>query len=83
MPDERWVEVGERSIVVKKPGAEIDEATDHQPLPDDTWLRFKVPQSVVFIDEIPHNAPEKSSSGCCEKITGDASLACSETTVRA
>lgn len=55
--DERWVEVG-RAIVVRKEGAEIDEATiiNHARA---NLARFKVPQSVIFIDEIPHNATGK------------------------
>ncbi|MGH1489413.1 MAG: acyl-CoA synthetase, partial [Acidimicrobiales bacterium] len=52
VPDERWVEVG-RAIVVLAEGAELDEATviNHCRA---NLARFKVPQSVVFIDEIPH-----------------------------
>ncbi|MCP4226680.1 MAG: long-chain fatty acid--CoA ligase [Actinomycetia bacterium] len=55
--DERWVEVG-RAIVVRKVGEEIDETTiiNHC---RENLARFKVPQSVVFIDEIPHNATGK------------------------
>ncbi len=57
VPDDKWVEVG-RAIVVKKEGAELDEATviNHC---RQNLARFKVPQSVVFIDEIPHNATGK------------------------
>ncbi|MEM7340602.1 MAG: long-chain fatty acid--CoA ligase [Actinomycetota bacterium] len=57
VPDEKWVEVG-RAIVVMKPGHEIDEATiiNHCRT---NLARYKVPQSVVFIDEIPHNATGK------------------------
>jgi fatty-acyl-CoA synthase len=57
VPDDKWVEVG-RAIVVVKEGAELDEATviNHCRT---NLARFKVPQSVVFIDEIPHNATGK------------------------
>ncbi len=57
VPDEKWVEVG-RAIVVLKEGAELDEATviNHCRT---NLARYKVPQSVVFIDEIPHNATGK------------------------
>ncbi len=57
IPDEKWVEVG-RAIVVLKDGETIDEATiiNHC---REHLARFKVPQSVVFIDEIPHNATGK------------------------
>ena len=57
VPDDKWVEVG-RACVVVKDGREIDEATiiNHCRA---NLARFKVPQSVVFIDEIPHNATGK------------------------
>lgn len=57
VPDEKWVEVG-RAVVVVKDGETIDEATivNHC---RSNLARFKVPQSVVFIDEIPHNATGK------------------------
>ena len=61
VPDERWVEVG-RALVVLKDGVEVD--------PDEfsakvvnhcraKLARFKVPQSVQIIPEIPHNATGK------------------------
>ena len=57
VPDDRWVEVG-RAIVVRKEGAAITdtEIINHCRA---NLARFKVPQSVVFIDEIPHNATGK------------------------
>ncbi len=57
VPDEKWVEVG-RAIVVAKEGAQLDEATviNHCRA---KLARYKVPQSVVFVDEIPHNATGK------------------------
>lgn len=55
--DPKWVEVG-RAIVVLKPGAELTESAviNHC---RQNLARFKVPQSVVFVDEIPHNATGK------------------------
>lgn len=57
VPDDRWVEVG-RAIVVLKEGETIEESAiiNHC---REHLARFKVPQSVVFIDEIPHNATGK------------------------
>lgn len=57
VPDDKWVEVG-RAIVVLKDGMEIEPSAiiNHC---RDNLARFKVPQSVVFIDEIPHNATGK------------------------
>jgi len=57
VPDEKWVEVG-RACVVLKDGASIEASTiiNHC---REHLARFKVPQSVVFIDEIPHNATGK------------------------
>ena len=57
VPDERWVEVG-RAVVVRKDGAELDESTviNHCRA---NLARYKVPQSVVFTAEIPHNATGK------------------------
>jgi fatty-acyl-CoA synthase len=57
VPDDKWVEVG-RAIVVLKEGQTLQESAiinfcrEH-------LARFKVPQSVVFVDEIPHNATGK------------------------
>lgn len=55
--DPKWVEVG-RAVVVLKPGETLSEAEviNHC---RQNLARFKVPQSVVFIDEIPHNATGK------------------------
>jgi len=57
VPDEKWVEVG-RAIVVLKDGESISdtEIINHC---RENLARYKVPQSVVFIDEIPHNATGK------------------------
>lgn len=57
VPHERWGETG-MAIVVKKPGTEVSEAlileTCKQQL-----ARFKVPSSVIFVDELPRNAAGK------------------------
>ena len=57
VPDERWQEVG-RAFVVRRPGVELgaDDVIGHcrQQL-----ASFKVPKSVVFLDELPHNATGK------------------------
>ncbi len=57
VPDDKWVEVG-RAIVVRQDGVDIDDVRilNHC---RENLARFKVPQSVVFIDEIPHNATGK------------------------
>jgi fatty-acyl-CoA synthase len=57
VPDEKWVEVG-RAIVVLKQGEDLSEAElmNHC---RQNLARFKVPQSVVYVDEIPHNATGK------------------------
>jgi fatty-acyl-CoA synthase len=57
VPDERWVEVG-RAYVVLKPGRELTEAEVVQHCRQ-RLARFKVPQSVRFVDELPHNATGK------------------------
>ncbi|HCB36648.1 MAG TPA: acid--CoA ligase [Acidimicrobiaceae bacterium] len=57
VPDEKWVEVG-RALVVLKPGKTLESAdvVNHCRA---NLARFKVPQSVLFIEEIPHNATGK------------------------
>ena len=57
VPDEKWVEVG-RAIVVVKEGETISE-TEIINHCRQNLARFKVPQSAIFIDEIPHNATGK------------------------
>ena len=57
VPDARWGEVG-RAVIVLKPGAGLTEAavTNHC---RSNLARFKVPQSIVFVAELPHNATGK------------------------
>ena len=57
VPDARWGETG-KAIIVLKPNATLDEATviahclKH-------LAKFKIPQSVEFIDVLPRNATGK------------------------
>jgi hypothetical protein len=57
VPDERWVEVG-RAVLVLRAGCTLSE---HDVVRHciDRLARFKVPKSVVFVDELPHNATGK------------------------
>ena len=57
VPDERWVEVG-RAIIVLRPGAALTEQEVVRHCVD-RLAKFKVPKSVVFVDELPHNATGK------------------------
>jgi len=56
-PDDKWGEVG-MAIVVLKPDTTIDEQiiVDHCAK---NLAKFKVPRSVVFVHELPHNATGK------------------------
>jgi fatty-acyl-CoA synthase len=58
VPDDRWVEVG-RAYIVVRDGHQITETEvlDHC---RQRLAKFKVPQSVRFIDEIPRNATGKT-----------------------
>jgi len=69
VPDEKWVEVG-RAIVVLKDSQIVDETTiiNHC---REHLARFKVPQSVVFVDEIPHNATGKVLKRVLRDTHGD------------
>ena len=57
VPDDRWVEVG-KAFVVCRPGATVTEP-DIMRHCAERLARFKVPRSVVFLDELPHNATGK------------------------
>jgi fatty-acyl-CoA synthase len=57
VPDDRWGEVGQ-AIIVIKPEQTLDEQTVLKHC-SDKLAKFKQPQSVRFIDEIPHNATGK------------------------
>ena len=55
--DERWGEVGQAVIVVK-PDATLDENAVLRHC-SERLARFKQPRSVLFMDELPHNATGK------------------------
>jgi fatty-acyl-CoA synthase len=57
IPDEKWVEAG-RALVVLNEGEKLtaEEVIDHC---RKNLARFKVPGSVLFVKEIPHNATGK------------------------
>jgi fatty-acyl-CoA synthase len=57
MADETWGEVG-RAFVVVRTGAELDEQGVLAHL-EDRLARYKLPKSVVFVPELPHNASGK------------------------
>jgi fatty-acyl-CoA synthase len=57
VPDERWGEVG-RAVVTLRDGAGLTEAELVAHL-EGRLARYKVPRSVVFVDELPHNASGK------------------------
>lgn len=57
IPNERWGEVGQAVIVVKD-GAVLSEG-DVMRHCEDRLARYKQPNSVRFVDELPHNATGK------------------------
>ncbi len=57
VPDERWGEVGRAFVVVRRE-QELDEPTLLAHL-DGRLARYKLPRSVVFVPELPHNASGK------------------------
>ena len=57
VPDEKWGKVG-RAYVVLKPGANLD-GDAIKDYCSGQLARYKVPQQVRFMDELPHNATGK------------------------
>jgi fatty-acyl-CoA synthase len=57
VPDETWGEVG-RAFVVVRDGAQLDADAVLAHL-DGRLARYKLPRSVVFLPELPHNASGK------------------------
>ena len=57
VPDERWGETGKAFLVVKS-GTELDEGRVISHCLENL-AKFKVPQSVEFIDALPRNATGK------------------------
>ncbi|MBW1787629.1 MAG: long-chain fatty acid--CoA ligase [Deltaproteobacteria bacterium] len=57
VPDDRWGETG-KAVIAIKPGETLDEETviSHCVA---HLAKFKVPRSVAFVDELPHNATGK------------------------
>jgi len=67
VPDDRWGEVG-RAYVVTRPGAELDAAGVLAHL-DGRLARYKLPRSVVFVPELPHNASGKLVKSRLREVT--------------
>jgi fatty-acyl-CoA synthase len=57
VPDTKWGEVG-RAVVVLRSGQEVTEAELIAYL-DGRLARYKIPKSVVFVGQLPHNASGK------------------------
>jgi fatty-acyl-CoA synthase len=57
IPDAKWGEVG-RAFVVRRAGAHVDEAAIIAHLTP-LLARYKLPKSIVFLSELPHNASGK------------------------
>ncbi|MFT4081015.1 MAG: long-chain fatty acid--CoA ligase [Nocardioides sp.] len=57
VPDETWGEVG-RAFVVRHEGSELDAAGLLAHL-DGRLARYKLPRSIVFVSQLPHNASGK------------------------
>ncbi len=55
--DEQWGEVG-RAFVVRRPGTDLDADGVLAHL-DGRLARYKLPRSIVFLPELPHNASGK------------------------
>jgi fatty-acyl-CoA synthase len=58
VPDEKWGEVG-RAVLVLKPGCRLSEA-DLLAFLRDRLAKYKLPKSVVFIDQMPKTAIGKT-----------------------
>ena len=57
VPDSKWGEVG-RALVVRRDGATAT-AGDILASLDSHLARYKIPRSLLFVDELPHNATGK------------------------
>ena len=67
VPDESWGEVG-RAFVVVRTGEEVDEAGVLAHL-EGRLARYKLPKSVVFVPELPHNASGKLLKSRLREVT--------------
>jgi fatty-acyl-CoA synthase len=68
VPDERWGEVG-RAIVVLKRGCELSDAALLAHCAD-RLSHYKLPRSVIFVDELPHNATGKLHKPTLRRLYG-------------
>jgi fatty-acyl-CoA synthase len=68
VPDERWGEVG-RAIVVLKRGCELSEAALLAHCAE-RLAHYKLPRSVIFVDELPHNATGKLHKPTLRRLYG-------------
>jgi fatty-acyl-CoA synthase len=57
VPNEKWGEVGQ-AVIVLAPGCTVEESTIIEHC-SERLAKFKVPQSVRYIDELPRNATGK------------------------
>jgi fatty-acyl-CoA synthase len=67
VPDDRWGEVG-RAYVVVREGADLDDVAVLAHL-EGRLARYKLPRSVVFLSELPHNASGKLMKSRLRKAT--------------
>ncbi|MDH2414165.1 long-chain fatty acid--CoA ligase [Nocardioides sp. CER19] len=67
VPDERWGEVG-RAYVVLREGTHLDAGAVLAHL-DGRLARYKLPKSVVFLPELPHNASGKLMKSRLREVT--------------
>lgn len=67
VPDERWGEVG-RAFVVLRPGVELDTEGVLAHL-NSRLARYKLPRSVEFRSELPHNASGKLLKSRLREVT--------------
>lgn len=68
IPDARWGEVG-RAIVSLKPGSALSETELIAHL-DGRIARYKIPKSVIVLEELPHNASGKLVKGPLRRAYG-------------
>lgn len=68
VPDEKWGEVG-RAIVVLEPGASLTEGELLEYLRE-RLARYKVPKSVVFVDDLPKTGAGKIDRRELERLYG-------------
>jgi fatty-acyl-CoA synthase len=67
VPDDRWGEVP-RAVVLLREGAQLTEEQLRAHL-DGRLARYKIPKSVVFVDEMPRTASGKIRKADLRKLT--------------